>query len=213
MDFADAWARLDPRFRVCVEQAWISLGRRGLPVGAVVSLEDEVVSLGRNRVYDPPGGPDPLQGTPIAHAEMNALASVAHDTDLDRCSIWSTHAPCTMCEAAIGFAGLASVRYLADDPSDEDPRASSPETVGDDSLWTVVVNAMFLHNVALVGGRDNPIVGRYASVEPEIARLALRLLDEGSFTRVSSEGGGLPEALTAVWESIVETNRGRLARG
>jgi tRNA(Arg) A34 adenosine deaminase TadA len=213
MDFDEAWARLDRRFRVCLEQAWISLGRSGLPVGAVICLEDRIVSLGRNRVYDPPGGQDPLQGTPIAHAEMNALGSVTHDTDLARCSIWSTHAPCAMCEAAIEFAGLASVQCLANDPSDEDQVASSPATVGDVSLWTVVANAMFLHNVALVSGRGNPIVGRYASVEPEITRLALRVLDDGSFIRVSSDGGDLPEALTAVWESIVETSRGRLARG
>ena len=212
MDFAYEWARLDRRFRACVEQAWISLGRRGLPVGAAVALGDQVVSLGRNRVYDPPGGPDPLQGTPIAHAEMNALASVPHDSDLARCSIWSTHAPCAMCEAAIDFAGLGRVQYLANDPSDEEPVASNRATVGDVSLWTVVANAMFLHNVAWVGGRDNPIVARYALLEPEIARLALRLLDDRSFIRISSEGGDLSDALTAVWESVVETNRGRLAR-
>jgi tRNA(Arg) A34 adenosine deaminase TadA len=213
MDFDDAWARLDRRFRMCVEQAWMSLGRRGLPVGAVVSLDDQIVSLGRNRVYDPPGGPEPLQGTPMAHAEMNALASVLPDTDLARCSMWSTHAPCAMCAAAIDFVGLASVRYLADDPSDEDPVASRPATAGDDSLWMVVANTLFLHNVGWVGGRDNAIIGRYASVEPEIARLALRVLDDGTFIRVSSEGGDLPEALTAVWAGIVEASRRRLEQG
>jgi putative NADH-flavin reductase len=50
----------------------------GLPVGAVVmGSGGEVVAEGRNRAYDPPGGDDRLQGSPIAHAEMNALARIA----------------------------------------------------------------------------------------------------------------------------------------
>ena len=48
---------------------------RGWPVGAVVvDDKDRIVAEGRNRAYDAPGGQDRLQRTPIAHAEMNALA-------------------------------------------------------------------------------------------------------------------------------------------
>lgn len=90
MDLGTSWEQLDHRFRISLEQAWLSLGRRGLPVGAVIALDRDVVATGRNRVYDPPGGPDPLQRTPLAHAEMNALASVPDATDIARCS---DHAP------------------------------------------------------------------------------------------------------------------------
>jgi hypothetical protein len=31
------------------------------------------------RAYDSPGGADPLQGTPLAYAEMNVLGKVAPD--------------------------------------------------------------------------------------------------------------------------------------
>lgn len=37
----------------------------------------DVLAEGRNRAYDPPGGDDPLQGNPIADAEMNGLARIA----------------------------------------------------------------------------------------------------------------------------------------
>jgi tRNA(Arg) A34 adenosine deaminase TadA len=213
MDLDHALNRLDHRFRLSLEQAWSSLGRRGLPVGAVVALEDEVVSAGRNRVFDPPGGPDPLQRTPLAHAEMNALASLSNDTDFARCSMWSTHAPCPMCEAAIEFAGLASVQFLANDPSVEDLGGPSSAAAADASLWTVVANVMFLHNVAWVSGRDNPIVARYVRQEPEIAGLALSILDAESFIRVSTGGGDLIAGLAAAWSGVIEANDSRLGRG
>lgn len=44
----------------------------GLAVGAVLTDERaEIVAEGRNRAYDPPGGRDILQGSPLAHAELN----------------------------------------------------------------------------------------------------------------------------------------------
>ncbi|UJW32441.1 hypothetical protein L3Q67_01235 [Saccharothrix sp. AJ9571] len=49
----------------------------------------DVVAEGRNRAYIPPGGDDLLQGSPIAHAEMNALARIADDADLPTITLWS----------------------------------------------------------------------------------------------------------------------------
>jgi hypothetical protein len=144
---------------------------------------------------------------------MNALASLTDETDFSRCSIWSTHVPCAMCEAAIEFAGLSSTHYLADDPSSEDADAPRPVTAPAASIWTVVANVMFLHNVAWVGGRDAPIVARYARREPEIAALALRVLDDQIFIRASTEGADLPAGLASPWESLIEVTEVRAARG
>jgi hypothetical protein len=82
----------------------------GLPVGSVlVGSGGEVVAEGRNRAYDPPGGDDRLQGSPIAHAEMNALARVDVGADLSVTTLWSSHRPCAMCAAAcevgVGLGG------------------------------------------------------------------------------------------------------------
>lgn len=118
-----------------------------------------------------------------------------------------------MCEAAIDFVGVASTQYLADDPSDADAAAPRSATVADASPWTVVANVMFLHNVAWVGGRDHPIVARSARLEPEIAGLALRVLDDEIFIRASTGGGDLSAGLAAEWESVMEASAGRLARG
>lgn len=213
MDLGTAWERVDRRFRLSLAQASSSLGRRDLPVGAVVASDNEVLSQGRNRVYDPPGGPDPLQGTQLAHAEMNALALLGHDIDFARCSLGSTHAPCAMCAAAIEYAGLASTHYLANDPSADRLAPPGPTAESDASLWTVVANVMFLHNIAWVGGRDNPIAARNARFEPEIASLALRVLGDQSFIRASNSGGDLLTGLATTWRSVVEVSDSRLARG
>lgn len=212
MDLDTEWARLDHRFQVCLQQAWISFCRRGLPVGAVVAIDEAVISTGRNRVYDPTGDSDPLQGTPLAHAEMNALASLGLDTLSDRCSLWSTHSPCAMCSAAIGFLGLGSARYLAFDLSDEASVAAGPTVEKESRIWAVVANMMFLHNVAWVGGKGNQIVSRGTALEPEITSLALRALEDESLIRPANVDGGLPAGLAPVWARVVEADELRRAR-
>lgn len=118
-----------------------------------------------------------------------------------------------MCVAAIEFAGLGSTRFLANDPSDDEVVAHGPETDVSESLWAVVANVMFLHNVAWVGGRDNPIVTRNARLEPETTSLALRILDDETFIKTSANGGDVLEALATTWEGVVEANGSRVARG
>lgn len=164
-------------------------------------------------MYDLPGGSDPLQGTVIAHAEMNALASVPHDTDLAQWSVWSTHTPCAMCAAAIDFAGLGPTRWLAHDPSDENQTSSGQVLDAHSSVWTVVANVMFLHNVAWVSARDNPILNRNAFLEPAITSLSLEILDNQSLIRVASGDGGLLAGLAEVWDLVVEADATRLSRG
>ena len=66
------------------------------------------------------GGADRLQRTPIAHAEMNALAGIGTGTGLGGATLWSSHRPCMMCAAACEFTGVGVVIFIAPDPSDDD---------------------------------------------------------------------------------------------
>lgn len=206
-----AWRDLAPMFRVCLEQAWLSLGCRGLPVGAVVSFEGEDISRGRNRVYDPPGGDDPLQRTPVAHAEMNAIASAPPDVGLSDCRLWTTQEPCAMCSAAIDFTEIADVAYLASDPS-AGSGGRFVSSGGSDDIWIVVANALFLHNIAWVGGEDNPMLERNRLHEPEVVSLALNLVDHGSLMDPASRGASIEEALGELWDQVEETSLRRRSR-
>ena len=162
------WQQAPVGVRRSLELAHQALRAGGLPVGAAI-LDDSahVIAEGRNHCYDPPSGDDPLQGTPLAHAEMNALARIPTDTDLSVCTLWSTHRPCSMCAAACAFTGVGEVHFLAPDPSDAD--ASDPEDV--DDRWAVLANVLFLAGVSRYSGPDAPMIGRAWLREPETAAL------------------------------------------
>jgi hypothetical protein len=155
----------------------------------------EVIAEGRNHAYDPPAGDDPLQGTPLAHAEMNALARIATKTDLSTCTLWSTHRPCIMCAAAAEFTGVGEVRFLAPDPSDVPYLLAADPVNGDDRL-IVLANVMFLEGVSRYSGPTAPMIGRARALEPETAALL------GSVGPILFASSTLEPAMEGVWPMI-----------
>lgn len=82
-----------------------------VPVGAVVTLGDEIVAETRNAMR---GSNDPT-----AHAEMEAIRAAAAKLRvprLDDCTLWVTLEPCAMCAAAIAVARVKALRFAAEDP-------------------------------------------------------------------------------------------------
>src|SRR4051812_20154212 len=82
-----------------------------VPVGAVVTLGNEMIAESRNAMR---GSSDPT-----AHAEIEAIRAAAArlgTSRLDQCTIWGTLEPCAMCAAAIGLARVKAPRFGAADP-------------------------------------------------------------------------------------------------
>src|SRR3954454_18403071 len=82
-----------------------------VPVGAVMTIGDEVVAEARNAMR---GSLDPT-----AHAEIEAIRAAAARLGtprLDDCTLWVTLEPCAMCAGAIALARLAELRFAAEDP-------------------------------------------------------------------------------------------------
>ena len=82
-----------------------------VPVGAVVTLGDEIVAECRNAMR--------TAADPTAHAEIQAIRSAAAKLGtprLDECTIWVSLEPCAMCAAAISLARIKAVRFGAEDP-------------------------------------------------------------------------------------------------
>jgi tRNA(adenine34) deaminase len=82
-----------------------------VPVGAVITLGDEIIAEARNA----------MRGTldPTAHAEMVAIRHAATrlgQPRLDGCTLWVTLEPCAMCAAAIALSRMEAVRFGAEDP-------------------------------------------------------------------------------------------------
>lgn len=82
-----------------------------VPVGAVITRDDEIVAEARNAMRG--------QADPTAHAEMVAIRRAAEalgTSRLDGCTLWVTLEPCAMCAAAIAIARIAALRFAAEDP-------------------------------------------------------------------------------------------------
>ncbi|GHI89591.1 deaminase [Streptomyces xanthophaeus] len=117
-----------------------------------------------------------MRGTPLAHAEMNALGAARTQWDLGSAVLWSTQEPCRMCAAAARFTGVGRVRYLAPDPwalTDGSSGSSGADAQGE-TEWLLAANVMFLRSVA-VAFEDDPgepeILSHHRGVEPETAAL------------------------------------------
>jgi len=183
--FEDAWHELHPAFQRSLDLAYRSLRSGGLAVGSVLTrADDQIVAEGRNRAYDPVGGDDPLQDTPVAHAEMNALAQARTDWDLGDHTLWSTHEPCPMCRAAAGFVGVARVRFVARDPS----ARGAPETAHVvptdgplDGPWEVSANLLFLLSVAAKVGVDSRMIAEHRRHQPSLVDAVVDALTDAPF--------------------------------
>ena len=102
---------LPPPMRRALDLAAEAATAGEVPVGAVVTFGDEIISETRNSMR---GSNDPT-----AHAEMEAIrvaAAKLGSSRLDECTLWVTLEPCAMCAAAIAVARIKAVRFAAEDP-------------------------------------------------------------------------------------------------
>jgi tRNA(Arg) A34 adenosine deaminase TadA len=82
-----------------------------VPVGAVVTMGEEIIAEARNAMR---GSVDPT-----AHAEIVAIRRAAErlgQPRLDGCTIWVSLEPCAMCAAAMALARVDALRFAAEDP-------------------------------------------------------------------------------------------------
>lgn len=102
---------LPPPMRRALDLAAAAAEAGEVPVGAVVTVGDEIIAEARNAMR---GSADPT-----AHAEMVAIRAAAERLGtprLDQCTLWVTLEPCAMCAAAMAVARIAGLRFGAEDP-------------------------------------------------------------------------------------------------
>jgi len=216
----ESWNALPAGARVALDQQWTGLAAGGLPCGsAIVNDEESILAAGRNHAYEPPGGIEsrahsPLQHTRLAHAEINAMALLATETDHASLTLWSTQHPCAMCAAAVRFVGIGKVRFVADDPSDDSPagvivatRGGVPYEALGDPLWWTISNLLFLYNSALQKGEDARNLRMNRARYPELVRLTLDLVKQDALGHSNRSGTRLPHALEPHADLIVRTSQ------
>ena len=92
-----------------VEIALNGIKNEGGPFGAVITLDNIIISEAYNKVV--------LSNDPTAHAEVLAIrqaASVLNKHNLDKCTLYTSCEPCPMCLGAIYWAGIKKVVYACD---------------------------------------------------------------------------------------------------
>jgi len=96
---------------LAMAQAQAAVLRGEVPVGALVVLEDRILSAAGNRTI--------TDCDPTAHAEMVALREAARKAGNHRligASLYVTVEPCAMCAGALVQARIARLIYGADEP-------------------------------------------------------------------------------------------------
>ena len=90
-------------FAAAIEQARIGRSEGGIPIGAVLAVDGEIVARGRNRRVQ--------MGSAIRHGETDALENAGRlrATTYTRATMYTTLSPCHMCSGAILLYGIRRV--------------------------------------------------------------------------------------------------------
>jgi tRNA(adenine34) deaminase len=84
-----------------------------IPVGAVVVDEaGEIVSRGRNRIFNDPSDGH-LGGSRLAHAEVNALLALRSERTYEDFALYSSLEPCHLCTSAAIAIRVGRLHYAA----------------------------------------------------------------------------------------------------
>ncbi|MBO68084.1 MAG: tRNA-specific adenosine deaminase [Acidiferrobacteraceae bacterium] len=98
--------------QIALEQAKIAFQENEVPVGAVVRIGDDLISVGRNSSIK--------SSDPTSHAEINALRAACETkqtSKLNNAVIYVTLEPCLMCAGALLNARIRGLVYGAQDTS------------------------------------------------------------------------------------------------
>ena len=78
-----------------IKEAQKSLAEGGIPIGAVLVKDSEIISRGHNRLIQ--------DDSVLLHAEMDAIENAGrlNYEDYRRCCLYTTLSPCPMCSGAV----------------------------------------------------------------------------------------------------------------
>ena len=85
-------------FESAFAQAVESLAQGGVPVGAALEIDGELVSIGHNERVQ--------SGDPIAHGEMSCIRAAGRRASYGHAVLYTTLAPCAMCAGTIVQFGI-----------------------------------------------------------------------------------------------------------
>ncbi len=88
-----------------IKEARKSLDEGGIPIGAVLVEDGEIVGRGHNHLIQ--------DGSSILHAEMDCLESAGKlkGTDYKKCTLYTTLVPCEMCAGLVLLYNIPKIVF------------------------------------------------------------------------------------------------------
>lgn len=211
MTATEVWESLDAGWRASLEEAWVSWCGGSAGVGAaIVDRDGVVVARDRNRRLDR-WQPEALTGSRIAHAEMCAISSVPGDC-FDDYTLYTTFEPCLMCASAIMMCNIRRVHYAAADPVFDGmndwfralPFTASrlPERTclgGPIGAFAHVLHLSWIAFWLPTASALEP----HRKLAPRHLEVALELVEASDLGAIAAAGGGVTEAIDALWPDLV----------
>jgi len=214
------WPGLAAPWQAAIEEAWDSYRARTNPIGAVIcDPAGRILARGRNRILDPAACAGQLNGTRLAHAEVNALLQL-RDPDLDPRDLvlYTTVEPCPLCVGAVVTARLREIRYASRDPwagsmslleqnaylaSKQVRREGPADRLLEEALKVLAVEAGLRRGE---GTRGAAVRESYRALLPDAVAAGELLFASGELHELAASGGTAPQAL-ALLESRVTLRR------
>lgn len=112
------WDNVEFGFQVAFKAAWEAFIKGSIPIGAaILNQNGEVVSIGRNRIYEELAPPPQIYNHQLAHAEANAILQLSENAypDIRTYTLYSVMEPCPFCLGAIAMGSIKHVKFAARD--------------------------------------------------------------------------------------------------
>ena len=126
-------------------EAQKSLDEGGLPIGAVIVKDGEIISRGHNRLIQ--------KSSVVLHAEMDAIENAGrlNYEDYTQCTIYTTLSPCPMCSGAIILYNIPKVVI-----GENTTLMGAENFLQDNDVEVVVLNNLKCKDLFLKFVEDNP---------------------------------------------------------
>lgn len=215
---ASAWKRLGEPWRVCFELAWEACAAGSVGVGAVVTdAAGTIVAAGRNHIGERDAPPGRLANTPLAHAEVNALAGIPLG-DYSEHTLYTSLEPCVLCAGATVMAGVGTVRYAAPDPLFEGCDGLATLNPWVSQRWprreqrerdVFSIFAMLLPlSILVFWAPDHVSIDCHQRDAPAVLTLARAVVASGELIDAARQGTTAPEVLDQLWDRLTACQNG-----
>jgi tRNA(adenine34) deaminase len=117
------WEGLSPAWKTCFTQAWLAYRANSVPIGACITDQaGTVLAWGHNRIEHSNLELPYLQGSKLAHAEMNAILHLisrkqneaqCHNLEPRDLILYTTTEPCPLCVGAVVMMNFRELKYAS----------------------------------------------------------------------------------------------------